>query len=371
MRAAFQPGGDLHFVNVSGTAGGFAERLAERRPRRRSTRPSSRSPRPRSPRRPRRSRSWSAAPPGAPTSRTGGCAPREPGRATARSTPAVIHHTVNANDYTKAEAAGIVLGICRFHVNGNGWNDIGYNALVDRFGRRLRGPRRAAWARPVVGAQAQGFNAADDLDRLDRRPHTTVKLSTQGAAAGDHPLPRLEARPPRRRPRRPGRPDDLGAGAARAATRRGPWSPCPRVIGHRDLGLTECPGDGSTRRCASIRKLVQKRAKPLQRSCRARRRERQLSPRAARPVGGEEALGASSRRAQPLVLAGVADDLVRAERRRRVREALLEPVEGVARRRRRRRGAARARARPPARSSPRTGSSSASPPSAASRVPPR
>ena len=73
-----------------------------------------------------------------------------------------------------------MLGICRFHVNGNGWNDIGYNALVDRFGRSTRAAP-AAWSR-VVGAQALGFNSADDLDRLDRRPQLG-RAQPQGRAA--------------------------------------------------------------------------------------------------------------------------------------------------------------------------------------------
>jgi hypothetical protein len=70
---------------------------------------------------------------------------------------AVVHHTAGTNSYTRSQSAAIVRGIEIYHVKGNGWNDIGYNFLVDKYGQVFEG-RYGGVDQPVIGAHAEGFN---------------------------------------------------------------------------------------------------------------------------------------------------------------------------------------------------------------------
>ena len=71
---------------------------------------------------------------------------------------AFVHHTVNANDYTADQSAAIVLAIANYHRDTNGWNDIGYNFVVDQYGQVFEA-RAGGVEQAVVGAQAQGYNS--------------------------------------------------------------------------------------------------------------------------------------------------------------------------------------------------------------------
>jgi flagellar hook assembly protein FlgD len=70
---------------------------------------------------------------------------------------AVVHHTAGADPSTPAQSIAIVRAIAAYHVHSNGWDDIGYNFLVDRFGQVFEG-RYGGIDRNVIGAHAQGFN---------------------------------------------------------------------------------------------------------------------------------------------------------------------------------------------------------------------
>jgi hypothetical protein len=149
---------------------------------------------------------------------------------------AIVHHTAGKNGYSRAEAAAIVKGIQLFHVKGNGWNDIGYNFLVDRFGTIYEG-RHGGVDRNVVGAHALGFNTGSVGIALlgtyeDAAPSAAAQEAIAQLIAWRLDLAHVD-------------PTAfltfISGGSERYA--RGIPVLLSGVSGHRDTGFTACPGD--------------------------------------------------------------------------------------------------------------------------------
>jgi peptidoglycan hydrolase-like protein with peptidoglycan-binding domain len=69
-----------------------------------------------------------------------------------------VHHTDSSNSYSASSVPAMIRGMYAYHVRSLGWNDIGYNFLVDRFGRTWEG-RYGGVTKAVVGAQTMNYNA--------------------------------------------------------------------------------------------------------------------------------------------------------------------------------------------------------------------
>jgi N-acetylmuramoyl-L-alanine amidase len=164
---------------------------------------------------------------------------------------AFIHHTVSANEYGPEDSAAMVLGICRYHRNTNGWNDIGYNFLVDRYGTIFEG-RAGGIAEAVVGAQAQGYNS-QSTGIASLGTFSTTGQTDAGLAAlahllswklGVHGVPAQ------------GQVSVTSGGGSTNRFPNGAQVTFERIAGHRNANATACPGDGLYAQLDQLRAMV-------------------------------------------------------------------------------------------------------------------
>ncbi len=157
----------------------------------------------------------------------------------------IVHHTVTTNNYGPDEVDSLIRAVYYGHVKVNGWCDVGYNFIVDRFGTIWEG-RTGGIDRAVIGGHAKGFNTSTSGIALlgqhhpgaspaAASPSTAAADAVQALAAwklGIHGV------------------DPAGttwlknhSTVGRQRLEGGTWHLVPTIMGHRDVGLTSCPGD--------------------------------------------------------------------------------------------------------------------------------
>jgi uncharacterized protein with LGFP repeats len=152
----------------------------------------------------------------------------------------VVHHTAGSNDYSPEDSAGIVRSIYEYHTRTLGWCDIAYNALVDKYGQVFEG-RAGGIDKPVEGAHTGGFNrdtwGVAMMGNFDAEPPTPIQLRNTGRLLGwrlglDHVDPR-------------GTVVLASDGSSFSKFPLGATPTLPTIFTHRDVGITDCPGNAA------------------------------------------------------------------------------------------------------------------------------
>ena len=162
---------------------------------------------------------------------------------------ATLHHTAGSNNYTADQMPAILRSTYTYHAQSLGWGDIGYNVLVDKFGRLWEG-RSGGLASTVVGAHAGGFNTSTfgvsmmgNYDVVDT-PQAMID-SVAAIIAWKFSLYGVDPR---------GTTTLTSGGTDKYAA--GARVTLPTVFGHRDTKSTACPGRYGYARLGEIRDKV-------------------------------------------------------------------------------------------------------------------
>jgi len=162
---------------------------------------------------------------------------------------AFVHHTVNANSYTRAQAPGLVRGIYYYDVKGLEWSDLGYNFLIDRYGTIYEG-RYGGMTKGVIGAQVLGFNTGSTGiamigNFVSATPPAAMMSALKKLLAWKLDVHHIEPQATAR----------LECRYTRKYT-EGEIVAFPVIAGHRAANWTACPGDGLYRLLPGVRTAV-------------------------------------------------------------------------------------------------------------------
>lgn len=164
-----------------------------------------------------------------------------------------VHHTENPNGYLPGEVLAMLRAIFTFHRYVHGWNDIGYNFVIDTFGRIFEA-RAGGVDEPVVGAHAGGYNLVSSgvavLGSFMSRPISpAARGALQRLLAWKLALHSVPAEGQVTVMVNP-------AGSVYSRFPANARVSLPRIAGHRDGDTTDCPGDVLYRELPAIRPSV-------------------------------------------------------------------------------------------------------------------
>jgi uncharacterized protein with LGFP repeats len=163
-----------------------------------------------------------------------------------------IHHTATGNTYSRADVPALLRGMYSYHTQTLGWSDIGYNFLVDKFGRAWVG-RAGGVSKLVRGAHTLGFNHSSVgiavIGSFDRgRPSQKALTKVVRLAAWKLDRQRRDAQ---------GRVVVTSEGSDRYAAGRSVRLYV--ITGHRATNETACPGERLHQALPAIRRRAQQR----------------------------------------------------------------------------------------------------------------
>ena len=164
---------------------------------------------------------------------------------------AFVHHTSGVNGYAPSQSDDIVRSIYWYHTQERGYCDIAYNFLIDRYGTIFVG-RKGGVDRPVIPGSQMGFNTGTFSVSLmgnfqDTAPPAAAVDSLEQLLAWRLDVAHL---PPK------GTAMMISAGGSTTKYPKGTRVKLPVISGHRDTGITDCPGDFVYRQLPDIRLAV-------------------------------------------------------------------------------------------------------------------